>query len=144
MDNQGLLTAQQTIIKRMGGWPCFGPTESDRLAGAEQDDQLDELSKSIARTKHIAVAIDEEVTDQDKLLQGLSAHVDSTGAKLRNTTRRVERTEKSASTKCLWAIICILFLGLIATVVLGATSARTSLSGSPSHQHSSLSVLFSV
>jgi hypothetical protein len=87
---------------------------------AEQDDQLDELSKSIARTKHIAVAIDEEVTDQDKLLQGLSAHVDSTGAKLRNTTRRVERTEKSASTKCLWAIICILFLGLIATVVLGA------------------------
>ncbi len=77
------------------------------------------LGESIQRTKHLAIAIDEEVTDQDKLLAGLSSHVDSTGARLRNTTRRVERTERSASTKCLWAIICILFLGLVATLVLG-------------------------
>jgi syntaxin 8 len=100
VDNAGLLTAQASVIK-------------------QQDEQLDLLGQSIARTKAVAIAIDEEVTDQDKLLQGLSDHVDSTGARLRNTTRRVERTEKSASTKCLWAVICVLFLGLIATVVLG-------------------------
>lgn len=45
-------------------------------SSTEQDEQLDLLGESINRTKQIALAIDDEVTDQDKLLQGLSSHVD--------------------------------------------------------------------
>eukprot|EP01108_Squamamoeba_japonica_P006354 TRINITY_DN5124_c0_g1_i4.p1 TRINITY_DN5124_c0_g1~~TRINITY_DN5124_c0_g1_i4.p1 ORF type:complete len:158 (-),score=45.56 TRINITY_DN5124_c0_g1_i4:106-537(-) len=98
LDNQQLFSTQQKIVQ-------------------QQDDQLDLLSHSIGRSKQVALAIDDEVTEQDALLQGLDAHVDRTGAKLRNTTRRVARTEKKASTKCLWLLICLLCLGLIGVTV---------------------------
>mmetsp|Transcript_1775 Transcript_1775/g.2972 ORF Transcript_1775/g.2972 Transcript_1775/m.2972 type:complete len:135 (+) Transcript_1775:30-434(+) len=98
MDNNQLFGAQSQIVKK-------------------QDDHLDILAESIQRTKHIALAIDDEVTEQDKLLDSLNDHVDSTGAKLRNTTRRVKRVERKSSTKLLWLIICILFLGLVGVSV---------------------------
>ena len=104
LDNQGLFSQQSQIVR-------------------QQDDQLDALSETIGRHKQIALAIDDEVTEQDALLQGLDAHVDRTGAKLRNTTRRVQRTTRKASTKCLWLIICVLFLGLIGTIVAAIETA---------------------
>jgi hypothetical protein len=38
---------------------------------------------------------------------------------MRNTTRRVERVERKASTKALWCVILFLFLGLVGVLVAG-------------------------
>jgi hypothetical protein len=84
----------------------------------EQDKVLDMLGESVSRTKNIAYAIGNETDEQLALLDDIDAKTDKTGRKLRNAKRKVERVEIQSSTKALWCIIILLFLGLIATVVL--------------------------
>jgi len=79
----------------------------------EQDKILDILGESIGRTKQIAVAIGNETEEQMGLLEDIDERVDKTTARVKNTTRRVERVEAKADTKCMWVTICILLLALI-------------------------------
>ena len=79
----------------------------------EQDKVLDLLGDSVVRSKEIAHAIGKEVDEQAPLLDELHDHVDKTGAKVRNTTRRVERVEKKAQTRGMWCVILVLVLVLV-------------------------------
>src|SRR5690606_23365237 len=47
------------------------------------------------------------------LLEDIDGKVDRTNAKVRNTTRRVDRIERKSSSKIMWMVICILVLCLI-------------------------------
>lgn len=98
LDERGLLTLQNNILRgshspqplplrqdRLAvhaeplGWtpryPGDDPTLSSPLSAgiliypsAEQDDALDELSRAVTSTKHIAIAVDEELDLQHRLL----------------------------------------------------------------------------
>eukprot|EP01119_Soliformovum_irregulare_P023100 TRINITY_DN800_c0_g1_i1.p1 TRINITY_DN800_c0_g1~~TRINITY_DN800_c0_g1_i1.p1 ORF type:complete len:143 (-),score=21.77 TRINITY_DN800_c0_g1_i1:122-505(-) len=79
----------------------------------DQDIQLDILSTSTARLKDMAIGIGDEADQHLALLDDIDGQVDRTNARLKNTTRRVERTQRKSSTTILWLIICFLFLALI-------------------------------
>eukprot|EP00027_Filamoeba_sp_ATCC50430_P015370 CAMPEP_0168570010 /NCGR_PEP_ID=MMETSP0413-20121227/16488_1 /TAXON_ID=136452 /ORGANISM="Filamoeba nolandi, Strain NC-AS-23-1" /LENGTH=118 /DNA_ID=CAMNT_0008602595 /DNA_START=101 /DNA_END=454 /DNA_ORIENTATION=- len=91
VSNEGLLSLQQKKMQ-------------------DQDDALDILGQSIARTKEIAITIGKEADEHNQLITEIDSHVDRTNAKVKNTTRRVERVERKARTKGMWATICVLFL----------------------------------
>eukprot|EP01116_Phalansterium_solitarium_P000932 TRINITY_DN10768_c0_g1_i1.p2 TRINITY_DN10768_c0_g1~~TRINITY_DN10768_c0_g1_i1.p2 ORF type:complete len:134 (+),score=34.14 TRINITY_DN10768_c0_g1_i1:423-824(+) len=110
----------------------WGPQETDQTRGLrtdqvlqvqrdiiqEQDRTLDLLGESIGRIKEIGHAIGRETDEQTVIIDDITAGVDRTNVKIRNTTRQVERVERKASTTVLWIIICVLFLALIGVVVL--------------------------
>jgi hypothetical protein len=73
---------------------------------------------TMRRTKDIAVAIGEETEEHIGLLDEIDGKADRNESRLKNVTRQVEDVEIQSSTKCLWLVICILFLGLIVTIIL--------------------------
>lgn len=70
------------------------------------------------KTKQIAIAIGTETDEQMALLDDIDSKVDRTNARIRNTTRRVERIQTKSSTKVMWCCILILFIGLIVVTIL--------------------------
>lgn len=84
----------------------------------QQDLRIDQLYESVVRQKKIASEIGEEADSQVALLGTLEEKVDQQGARIRNTTKRVEKLEVESSTKCLWIIICVLVLILVVVIVL--------------------------
>jgi tetrahydromethanopterin S-methyltransferase subunit G len=99
LDNQGILQLQK---KKMN----------------DQDALLDVLAQSISRTKEVAITIGNETDEQVGLLEEIDERVDKTSAKVRNTSRRVERVERKSRTTIMWGCIVVLLLVLIAVVVL--------------------------
>merc|ERR1711974_196480 len=83
----------------------------------DQDDQLDALSFSIKRQTEIARGIGDEASEQLRLLDDIEDGVDRSTAKVDKESLRVRKFTVESSTKGLWVVICILFLGLIATVI---------------------------
>ena len=84
----------------------------------EQDELLDELSKSISCQKKIALSIGNEIEAQDELLDDLHKAVDNTDLRIKKSTKNIGRLLEKKSTKGLWMIICILFVILIVVIVL--------------------------
>ncbi|KAF8741364.1 PhoX homologous domain, present in p47phox and p40phox, partial [Rhizoctonia solani] len=72
LDEQGLLQLQNTQMER-------------------QDEQLAQLSAILRRQNQIGVAIGSEISQQIEMLDELSTHVDSTGAKLANARKQLGR-----------------------------------------------------
>ncbi|QCE01779.1 syntaxin of plants SYP5 [Vigna unguiculata] len=64
LDNNGLVGFQRQIMK-------------------EQDEGLEQLEDTIASTKHIALAVNEELTLHTRLIDDLDQHVDVTDSRLR-------------------------------------------------------------
>jgi len=94
LDNGGILTLQQRKMQ-------------------EQDVALDMLGNSIGRTKEIALAISDEVDEHAALLDDIDGRVDKTSARVRNTTRRVDRIMKKDSSTVMWLIIVFLMISLV-------------------------------
>ncbi|GAB4851807.1 Syntaxin-52, variant 3 [Ancistrocladus abbreviatus] len=63
MDNHGLVSFQRQIMK-------------------EQDEGLDKLEETVLSTKHIALAVNEELNLHTRLLDNLDDHVESTSSRL--------------------------------------------------------------
>lgn len=98
-DNEGIIQLQREVMK-------------------EQDAQLDDLSRVISSTKHISMAIGEELDLQNALLDDLDEDVDVTGWRLNNATRRAKDLyKKSGICKYLMCIV-VLVIALVAILVL--------------------------
>lgn len=74
--------------------------EKQELMMREQDEQLDILLKTVTRTHEIAEAIQEELTSQNKLIDGLNEHVEKTDGKVKNTTKKVEALIPEVRSSC--------------------------------------------
>ncbi|XP_022866106.1 syntaxin-51-like, partial [Olea europaea var. sylvestris] len=66
LDNQGIVGLQRQIIK-------------------EQDEGLEKLEETVMSTKHIALAVNEELDLHTKLINNLDQHVDVTDSRLQVT-----------------------------------------------------------
>uniref|UniRef100_A0A061RCK1 Syntaxin 8 n=1 Tax=Tetraselmis sp. GSL018 TaxID=582737 RepID=A0A061RCK1_9CHLO len=98
LDNQGLLQLQQQVMQ-------------------EQDSELDELSHSVQNTKHIALAINEELDLQNSLLDEFQEDVEVTSSRLKAARRRVAQVlKKSNNCKC---FMLMLLLVMLLMLVLG-------------------------
>ncbi|KAJ4981170.1 hypothetical protein NE237_032007 [Protea cynaroides] len=99
LDNHGLVGLQRQIIK-------------------EQDEGLGKLEETVISTKHIALAVNEELSLHTALLDSLDQHVDSTGSRLQRVQKTLailnKRTRGVCSCMCmLLAVIGIVLLAVV-------------------------------
>lgn len=100
LDNKQLLQLQNKIIK-------------------VQDEELETMEKSIISTKHIALAINEEVNLQTRLLDDLDEEVDVTHSRLRAASKRIGHILKHKSNWKWGFFIFILIITLTIVAILG-------------------------
>ena len=72
LDNHGLLQLQQTQMER-------------------QDSQLTQLTTILLRQKQLGLAINQEISEQNELLDDLTGEVDRVGGKLTNAKKQLNR-----------------------------------------------------
>ena len=82
-----------------------------------QDEQLDDLVVSVAKVGQIGRTIGEELGSQAEMLNELDGHLDSTGARVRAASRKIEKLIRG-SKGCQLGIIVFLLVLLISLIVL--------------------------
>ncbi|XP_024317484.1 syntaxin-52 isoform X1 [Brachypodium distachyon] len=96
LDNQGIVGLQRQVMK-------------------EQDEGLERLEETVLSTKHIALAVNEELTLHTRLIDDLEDHVDVTNSRLQRVQKRLAILNKRTKSGC--SCMCLL-LSVAAIVVL--------------------------
>ncbi|KAF0934992.1 hypothetical protein E2562_029518 [Oryza meyeriana var. granulata] len=104
LDNQGIVTLQRQVMK-------------------EQDEGLEKLEETVLSTKHIALAVNEELSLHTRLIDGLDDHVDVTNSRLQRVQKRLailnKRTKGGFSCmSLLLSVVAIVFLVVIAWLLI--------------------------
>ncbi|XP_010246481.1 PREDICTED: syntaxin-52-like [Nelumbo nucifera] len=99
LDNHGLVGFQRQIMK-------------------EQDEGLEKLEETVLSTKHIALAVNEELSLHTRLIDTLDEHVESTDSRLQRVQKRLailnKRTKGGCSCMCLlFSVIGIVILAVV-------------------------------
>ncbi|KAK4744094.1 hypothetical protein SAY87_010406 [Trapa incisa] len=99
LDNQGIVGLQRQIMR-------------------EQDDGLEKLEETIISTKHIALAVNEELDLHTRLIDSLDQHVDVTDSRLRRVQKNLAILNKRTKGGC--TCLCMIFavMGIVALVVV--------------------------
>ncbi|KAK3014528.1 hypothetical protein RJ639_010078 [Escallonia herrerae] len=92
-------------------------TGLDNSGIVEQDEGLDKLEETVTSTKHIALAVNEELDLHTRLIDNLDEHVDVTGSRLQRVQRNLAILNKRTKGGC--SCMCLLFsvLGIVVLVV---------------------------
>ncbi|XP_073265816.1 syntaxin-52-like [Populus alba] len=99
-DNQGLVGFQRQIMR-------------------EQDEGLEKLEETVVSTKHIALAVNEELTLHTRLLDDLDEHVDVTNSRLQRVQKNLAILNKRTKGGCAcWVFLAIAIVILIVVVWL--------------------------
>lgn len=98
LDNSGLVGLQRQVMK-------------------EQDEDLEKLEVTVVSTKHIALAVNEELDLHTRLIDDLDQHVDVTDSRLRRVQKNLAILNKRTKGGC--SCMCLL-LSVIGIVVLVA------------------------
>lgn len=108
------------------------PKESSRTAGVdnpgiiglqrqimrEQDENLLKLEGTITSTKHIALAVNEELDLHTQLLDELDQDADATNTRLKNVQRRLGLLSKKASSGCSLMCFMLMVLAIVGLVLI--------------------------
>ncbi|XP_051195609.1 syntaxin-52-like [Lolium perenne] len=99
LDNQGIVGLQRQIIK-------------------EQDEGLERLEETVLSTKHIALAVNEELTLQTRLIEDLDDHVDGTNSRLQRVQKRLAVLNKRAKGGCSCMSLLLSVVAIVMLVVI--------------------------
>jgi SYP5 family syntaxin len=99
LDNNGLVGFQRQIIK-------------------EQDESLESLEQTVISTKHIALAVNEELGLHTRLIDDLDQHVDVTDSRLRRVQKNLAVLNKRAKGSCSCFNMLLSVIGIVFLVVL--------------------------
>ncbi|KAH7286461.1 hypothetical protein KP509_32G008200 [Ceratopteris richardii] len=97
LDNSGIVGLQQQIMR-------------------EQDEDLLKLEETVTSTKHIALAVNEELDLHTKLLDNLDEDADRTNTRLKNMQRRLGDLSKKASSGC--SVMCLVLMVLVIVILV--------------------------
>ncbi|CDP13772.1 unnamed protein product [Coffea canephora] len=89
----------------------------DNYGVVEQDEGLEKLEETVISTKHIALAVNEELDLHTRLIDNLDEHVDVTDSRLQRVQKRLAILNKKTKGGC--SCMCLL-LSVIGIVVLVA------------------------
>jgi len=84
----------------------------------EQDERLDRISKSINVQKNMASEMNNELKYQNRLLDDIDEHVDSSGRKVRQGVVQARGVEQRAKQKGLLGCVVALFVIIIIIFIL--------------------------
>lgn len=99
LDNHGLVGFQRQIIK------------------AEQDEGLEKLEETVTSTKHIALAVNEELNLHTRLLDNLDQHVDSTDSHLQRVQKKLAVLNRRTKGGCSYLILLVIAAVILIIVV---------------------------
>jgi len=92
-------------MSRASGLDNYGVVGLQRQVMKEQDEGLDKLEETVISTKHIALAVNEELDLHARLIDNLDQHVDVTDSRLQRVQRNLailnKRTKGGCSCLCL-------------------------------------------
>ncbi|KAK8615113.1 hypothetical protein V6N13_068898 [Hibiscus sabdariffa] len=98
LDNSGLVGLQRQIMK-------------------EQDEDLEKLEETVVSTKHIALAVNEELDLQTRLIDDLDYHVDVTDSRLRRVQKNLVVLAKRTGGGCSCTCMILAVIGIVILVV---------------------------
>lgn len=84
----------------------------------EQDEDLVKLEETVMSTKHIALAVNEELDLHTKLLDELDQDVDVTNNRLKVVQRRLGLLSKKASSNCSLVSLLLMALAIVILVLV--------------------------
>lgn len=100
---------------RISGLDNSGIIGFQRRVMRDQDEDLLKLEETVTSTKHIALAVNEELDLHTKLLDSLDQDTDDTNTRLKTVQRRLAFFSKKASSGC--SLVCMILM-LLAIVIL--------------------------
>ncbi|KAG4166491.1 hypothetical protein ERO13_A13G135800v2 [Gossypium hirsutum] len=98
LDNSGLVGLQRQIMK-------------------EQDEGLEKLEETVTSTKHIALAVNEELDLHTRLIDDLDQHVDVTDSRLRRVQKNLAILNKRTKGGCSCMCMLLAVIGIVILVV---------------------------
>ncbi|XP_027329225.1 syntaxin-51-like isoform X1 [Abrus precatorius] len=99
LDNNGVVGLQRQIMK-------------------EQDEGLEKLEETVASTKHIALAVNEELDLHTRLIDDLDQHVDVTDSRLRRVQKNLAVLNKRTKGGCSCLCMLLSVVGIVVLVVV--------------------------
>lgn len=99
LDNQGLVGFQRQVMR-------------------EQDDGLEKLEETVISTKHIALAVNEELDLHARLIDDLDQHVDVTDSRLRRVQKNLAVLNKRTKGGCTCMCMLLAVIGIVVLVVV--------------------------
>ena len=113
-------TDQQALLIRHAARPACHVPSSLRLSHPcrRQDEDLDELSESVARLGNVGLTIGEELDAQGKMLEELEEDVDGTTTRLAAAQRKLTQVIKKSGMGGQIAIIICLIITLVVLMVI--------------------------
>ncbi|KAI4388385.1 hypothetical protein MLD38_000718 [Melastoma candidum] len=98
LDNQGIVGLQRQIMR-------------------EQDEGLDKLEETVVSTKHIALAVNEELDLHSRLIDNLDQHVDVTDSRLRRVQKNLAILNRRTKGGCTCICMILSVIGIVILVV---------------------------
>ncbi|CAM0947694.1 unnamed protein product [Alopecurus aequalis] len=99
LDNQGIVGLQRQVMK-------------------EQDEGLERLEETVLSTKHIALAVNEELDLHTRLIEDLEDGVDGTNSRLQRVQKRLAVLNKRAKGGCSCMSMLISVVAIVMLVVI--------------------------
>jgi len=84
----------------------------------EQDQQLDEIGNIVSNISYENQNFAEEVTYQNKMLDGVNQAIDKNQDKMVKVDNRLKHLIKSSNYCCLWSIVVCEIVALVLLIVL--------------------------
>ncbi|KAH6764406.1 syntaxin of plants 51 [Perilla frutescens var. frutescens] len=99
LDNQGVVGLQRQVMK-------------------EQDEGLEKLEETIISTKHIALAVNEELDLHTRLIDNLDEHVEVTDSRLQRVQKRLAILNKRTKGGCSCMCLLLSVLGIVGLITV--------------------------
>ncbi|KAJ6426042.1 hypothetical protein OIU84_026592 [Salix udensis] len=106
------------IINRASSLDNQGLVGFQRQTMREQDEGLENLEETVTSTKHIALAVNEELTLHTRLLDGLDEHVDVTNSRMQRVQRNLAFLNERTKSGCACWIFLVIAIVILIVVVL--------------------------
>ncbi|KAI7739642.1 hypothetical protein M8C21_003124 [Ambrosia artemisiifolia] len=87
------------------------------LDNSEQDEGLEKLEQTVISTKHIALAVNEELDLHTRLINDLDEHVEVTDSRLKRVQKNLAILNKRAKSGCSCMCLLLSVIGIVGLVV---------------------------
>lgn len=99
LDNQGIVGLQRQVMR-------------------EQDEDLEKLEETVISTKHIALAVNEELDLHTRLIDDLDEHVEVTDSRLERVQRRLAILNKRTKGGCTCLSLLLSVVGIVVLIAV--------------------------
>lgn len=111
-------TKSADVMSRTSGLDNHGIVSLQRQVIKEQDEDLEKLEQSVVSTKHIALAVNEELGLHTRLIDNLDQHVDVTDSRLQRVQKSLAILNRQTNGGCSCMCMLLAVVGIVGLVLV--------------------------